>query len=405
MDAVFVFSERAARDKEGRTYIGTSFSQEVFDRYLEHFDHLIIMMRRDEKAFNDETYLTGMNLLTDSRVRVVFLPDTMDSASRFVDPRIRMTIRNTLEKEIGFGNAVILRMHSYYSYVAARICIKRGIPYLAEAVGCPFSSLSHHSLKGKLLAPSAAIQMRYCMQHAAYALYVTKYFLQKRYPTGGIGASVSDVELLKPEKATLQRRCEKIRALADEPERKLLIGTSGAVHVSYKGHRFVFMALAGLKAEGCCRFEYHLAGGGDDSQLKELAKELGIADIIVFEGQMAHSRIYSWLDSLDLYIQPSEVEGLSRALIEAMSRGLPAFASDIGGNPELLDASCIHKCGNVREIQEELAGLTPGRMLEMAERNFHEARKYEKKRLQMKRRKVLSAYAEKAAAFFGEQDI
>lgn len=45
-----------------------------------------------------------------------------------------------------------------------------------------------------------------------------------------------------------------------------------------------------------------------------------------------------WLDQLDLYIQPSFTEGLPRALIEAMSRGLPALASDVGGIPELLDA-------------------------------------------------------------------
>ena len=111
-----------------------------------------------------------------------------------------------------------------------------------------------------------------------------------------------------------------IRSLANNPHRKLRIGTAGAVHVPYKGHRFVCRALAGLKAKGICRFEYHLAGGGDDSRIRELVRNLDIEDLIVFEGQMAHDQIYSWLDSLDLYIQPSEVEGLSRALIEAMSR-------------------------------------------------------------------------------------
>lgn len=39
MDAIFVFGDRIAQDKNGRLYTGTSFSQEIFDRYLEHFDH------------------------------------------------------------------------------------------------------------------------------------------------------------------------------------------------------------------------------------------------------------------------------------------------------------------------------------------------------------------------------
>ena len=402
MDAVFVFSEKAARDREGHIYIGTSLTQEVFDRYLEHFDHLIVMMRREEAAFDDPALLAGMNLLTDSRIRVVFLPDTLDSARHFVDPRIRRDIREILEREIGFGNAVILRLHSYYSYIAAKICVKRGIPYLAEAVGCPFDSLSHHSIKGKILAPSAVLRMRYSMRHASYAIYVTRRFLQKRYPTRGMIASVSDVELAPLDDEILEKRLDKIRDYAEQPEKKLLIGTAAAVHIAYKGHRFVFKALANLKKQGCCRFEYHMAGGGDNSKLRKLAHDLNIEELVVFDGQMAHSQIFNWLDALDLYIQPSEQEGLSRALIEAMSRALPALASDVGGNPELLESSCIHKCGDVREIKRALLALTPERMLKMAERNFREAGKYEKKQLQRKRKKVLAAYAEKAASSFAE---
>ena len=278
--------------------------------------------------------------------------------------------------------------------------MKRGIPYLAEAVGCPWDSLTHHSLKGKVLAPIAVVQMRYCMRHASYAIYVTRHFLQKRYPTKGKCASVSDVELLPQQEEVLNNRRARILALKEEPFRRLRIGTSGSVQVAYKGQRFVFKALASLKAKGICKFEYHLAGDGDDRVLRKLAEDLGIMDLIVFEGMMPHDKIFGWLDNLDLYIQPSEQEGLSRALVEAMSRALPAYASDVGGNPELLDSTYIHKCGDVREIEEALAGLTPERMLEQAERNYHYAEKYQKIRLQKKRRKVLAEYAEKAAEFY-----
>ena len=404
MDAIFVFGDKAVRDSEGRLYTGTSFSQEIFDRYLEHFDHLTLLMRKAPIDPDDRESLGRMNLLTDERISIIFLPDTLASAKAFLDLSVRREIQKTIETEIKRGCAVILRMHSYYSYVAARICVKRGIPYLAEAVGCPWDSLSHHSVKGKLLAPASALQMKYCMRHAAYAIYVTKHFLQGRYPTDGKGASVSDVELLPPEEAVLKRRIEKIQLLKENSDRKLMIGTSGTVQVAYKGQRFVFRALANLRARGIDRFEYHLAGGGDDRVLRELAAKLGIEDLVVFEGMMPHDRIYGWLDELDLYIQPSEVEGLSRALIEAMSRGLPAFASDIGGNPELLEPSCIHKCGAVREIERELEELTPERMMVMAEKNFRTAEGYEKHRLQKKRRRVLAEFAREAAAFMKEAD-
>lgn len=97
---------------------------------------------------------------------------------------------------------------------------------------------------------------------------------------------------------------------------------------------------------------------------------------------MAHEQIYEWLDSLDLYIQPSQVEGLSRALVEAMSRALPAFASDVGGNPELLEPGCIHKCGSVKDITEELENLTAGQMMTMAKYNYQKAGNFQKAVLQ-----------------------
>ena len=43
------------------------------------------------------------------------------------------------------------------------------------------------------------------------------------------------------------------------------------------------------------------------------------------------------LDEADLFCTPSRTEGLPRALIEAMARGLPAMGTDVGGIRELLD--------------------------------------------------------------------
>lgn len=45
----------------------------------------------------------------------------------------------------------------------------------------------------------------------------------------------------------------------------------------------------------------------------------------------------AFLRSLDLFVLPSRSEGMSNALLEAMSMGLPIVATDVGSNAEVLD--------------------------------------------------------------------
>jgi glycosyltransferase involved in cell wall biosynthesis len=46
--------------------------------------------------------------------------------------------------------------------------------------------------------------------------------------------------------------------------------------------------------------------------------------------------VSSYLKGADLFVLPSRTEGVSNALLEAMSQGIPCIATDVGGNPEAL---------------------------------------------------------------------
>ena len=78
--------------------------------------------------------------------------------------------------------------------------------------------------------------------------------------------------------------------------------------------------------------------------------------------------MFEWLDDMDLYIQPSLQEGLPRAVVEAMSRGLPALGAHTGGIPELLGEDCIFPRKGVDAIAELLTALKPEQMIAMAAR-------------------------------------
>lgn len=376
MEMLFAYDERVVQDADGNYYAGSTFSQKVFDRYLQFFSHVTLIAR----LVKGETDLARMNRLDASKVTVVTVPNLRESAIDLISPAKRRQVIETVKREILPDRAVIVRVPSTCGAIAADYCREIRKPYLAEVVGCPWDSYRNHSAAGKVLAPYEYRQQRRVVRNADYALYVTEHFLQDRYPCSGKTAAVSDVELPELDQAVSEARMNKISSHAG----RMKVGTAGAL-IPYKGQRFVIEALAELKKEGKTEFEYHMAGIGDESALKELAQKLGVGDQTVFEGQLSHDRMFAWFDSMDLYIQPSLTEGMPRALIEAMSRALPCFGSRVGGIPELLGEDCVFHAGSSKAIAALLRGVDAAELSEHASRNFQSAMRFQKKDLEQRR--------------------
>jgi glycosyltransferase involved in cell wall biosynthesis len=64
------------------------------------------------------------------------------------------------------------------------------------------------------------------------------------------------------------------------------------------------------------------------------ARRLGLGKQVLFMGRQTD--VYNYLAAADVFLFPSETEGLSNALIEAMASGLPCVVSDIPGNRQLI---------------------------------------------------------------------
>jgi glycosyltransferase involved in cell wall biosynthesis len=69
-------------------------------------------------------------------------------------------------------------------------------------------------------------------------------------------------------------------------------------------------------------------------QIRDLAASLGVAENVCFAG--GESDPIQILLAADLFCHLSYTDGLSNALLEAMSAGLPSVITDAGGNPEVV---------------------------------------------------------------------
>ena len=107
---------------------------------------------------------------------------------------------------------------------------------------------------------------------------------------------------------------------------------------------------------------------GDDPQGKYLERLKGLADERVrFVGYVYGPPLAAFFAGSHLYVQPSTLEGLSIALLEAMSHGAGVLASDIPPNVEALgDAGFYFPAGDVSALAAWLRELlaSPGDLKE-----------------------------------------
>lgn len=113
-----------------------------------------------------------------------------------------------------------------------------------------------------------------------------------------------------------------------DPPRLIYVGRLS----SEKGVATLVHAMAELgRAPGSPCPHLTVAGEGPErAALEALARELGCADRITFAGQLDRRALGTALDAADVCVQPSLTEGFSKAWLDAMSRGLPVLASEVG---------------------------------------------------------------------------
>ena len=76
-------------------------------------------------------------------------------------------------------------------------------------------------------------------------------------------------------------------------------------------------------------------------------------------GGIPHAEVLKQLDRADVFLLPSHSEGFSLALTEAMARALPAVATNVGANADMLDGGCgiITAVGDVCAMEKALEEL------------------------------------------------
>lgn len=385
MRLAFAHDHLFQEDEQGNLYTGGSFNNQAWKRYLNHFDEIVVLARKEklDNKYNNKTY----NNFDLKETKLEPVPSISGPIKQFSNKK---EAEDIIRKTLIDSDALIARLPSETGNLAIRIAKELNKPYAVEVVACVWDALwNHGSLMGKIYAPVAMHKMKRKVYASPYTLYVTNEFLQKRYPTKGKTTNISNVEI-----SSVFEKAYEIRNSRLEGKTIYKIGMIGSLKNRIKGWDVALNALSILKSKGI-DFEFHILGDGEVEQWANLADKLGIRDKVKFCGVLPGGEpVLNWLDEMDLYIQPSFQEGLPRAVIEAMSRGCPVVGSNAGGIPELIDLNCIHKAGEYKDLAAsiEKAILNKEYSMMLTKQNIGAAKQYEKSELDKKRNEFWGSF-------------
>ncbi|HBZ06406.1 MAG TPA: glycosyltransferase, exosortase A system-associated [Massilia sp.] len=171
-------------------------------------------------------------------------------------------------------------------------------------------------------------------------------------------------------------------------EQNRLIGFIGSFY-AYEGLDVLLRAVPALSQRHADLRVLLVGGGPQDANLRQQAKDLGIADKVVFTGRVPHDQVQKYYDLLDVLVYPRLSMRLTDLVtplkpLEAMAQGRILAASSVGGHRELIvdgktgvlfapddPASLAAKVGDLLDAQMLWPALrSAGRAYVETERNW-----------------------------------
>ncbi|HMV99859.1 MAG TPA: glycosyltransferase family 4 protein [Acidobacteriota bacterium] len=385
---------------DGSVWTPGSFAYPFWERYLEVFDtvQVIARVRRVSSVPSDWKRADGR------QVSFAPIPDYHGPLQFLMQsPQVIRAVRQAITSD----DAVILRVGSQLAACVEPVLTQTGQPFGVEVVGDPYDAFSpkaiRHPLRPFFRWWFTREQQRQC-RNAWAVSYVTRYYLQQRYPNGihGIQAFYSDVELTPDRFVTRETVTGRYSERRFEGDREYRLITLASLEQMYKAPDVLIDACA-LCLQAGYNLRLVICGDGKyRSSLEALARKREIANRVEFRGHVAgFAAVAGELDQSDVFVLPSRTEGLPRALIEAMARGLPCIGSNVGGIPELLPEHCLVPAGDTLALAHRISEFLdqPEVMLSAALRNLDQAHEYEEAKLHHARLEYYRAVRETTEAW------
>jgi len=359
------------------------FDRAFFADYRAVFDEVLVAARMNTNPPPEHAHRSDGN-----GVRFVDLENVHGARWALAPTRVYCS---ALPPAVAAVDAVCVRLPAVSGVFAARLAHRGAKPVMFEQVGDP-RLIGAFGLMGRLFGAYLTFFTRRIVRQAAFGSYVSQVHLQRGYPAGPgtITAGISSIRL--PDAEIRPAR------LFDQPLDRLRLVLVASLH-RYKDHVTLLKAVGAAAGSGV-QIELDLIGDGPERvELNACVRELEIQQSVRFRGHVAgRAQVNELLDSSDLFVMPSLGEGMPRALVEAMSRGLPTLGARTPAMEELLPSDQMFSAGDHETLKTKLlaAARDPSLLRAWAKHSEATVRRFADSVLSGKRKRLLTGLRDKA---------
>jgi glycosyltransferase involved in cell wall biosynthesis len=371
-----VFEDRFIKASDGK-YYSDLVDYNFLKRYLQVFNKVVIFARTK----TDDGYIPNKPSSSGEGISFFDIP-TYIGIKEYLKNRYK--IKYLAAQAVKTAGVFILRVPGPLSVVLWKQIVSNNKPYGVEVRGDPWDVFSFRSLikfHNLFLKFYLTFLMKKQCDLAKAAAYVTKTELQKRYPNHNWTTYFSSIDLPSSAVINKEQLTEKFKMLEKifNREKAVNICHIGTMDAKYKAQDILLKACSICIQKGL-NINITLIGGGRYfDYYVQVAKGLNILEKVKFTGILPMGMpVWKELDRNDIFVLCSITEGLPRAVIEAMARGLPCIGTKIGGIPELIEKDELVEPNDVNALAEKILDFTSDmqRLKKLALRNIAKSQEY-----------------------------
>lgn len=364
------------KDRNAVYYSPSIYNYSFLERYLKVFDEVRFI---GKVKYVDEVDSTKYNILSGKHVEIVELPWYQ---GLFQMLQMLPSLISIYKKSCEGCDCYIYRvaqMESFFAYLFR----DRKKPYAIEVVNDPATFVDIPMV----MRIFSIVMLKWIAANAQGASYVTKEYLQGKYPTAKsrhldkFETYYSSVELSETDIYTDPLEYDGKSVFR-------IVHVSNAINSDVKGHYTLLNAACKVIRDGKNIEIICIGDGSKIDEYKAFVNDKNISNRVHFIGRL-HNRkeLLDKLRSCNLLVLPTKMEGLPRTIIEAMAVGLPCISTPIAGIPEIIDRKYLFSPNDYNSFATEIERLIdhPQELFIMSKKNLLIAKSFTNLNLEKRR--------------------